>query len=228
MYICDDFQFSIRTDLTVNHNFEFETIFAEITHGMPTRVIGHVYRVTNTNEQLSINRYETILRKLATFKWDVMIGTDQNFNYLDIERHGNTRDLLSPFTTNGVIPTITKATRICHSTSTLIDNIYTKFKPSEDISSGILTVDISDHLPVFVLLGKPTQTKRIPKVITYRPMDETKIQNMVNYLDNHSWASLDVENVDDANDTFTKTINYALDRFAPKKTHIEILLENTG
>jgi hypothetical protein len=60
--------------------------------------------------------------------------------------------------------------------------------------------------------------KRIPKVITYRPMDETKIQNMVNYLDNHNWASLDVDNVDDANDTFTKTINYALDRFAAKKT----------
>jgi len=69
-----------------------------------------------------------------------------------------------------------------------------------------------------VLLGKPTQTKRIPKVITYRPIDETKIQNMANYLDNHNWASLDVENVDDANDSFTNTIIYALDWFAPNKT----------
>ena len=107
MYICDDFQFSIRTDFTVNHNLEFETIFAEITHGMHTLVIGEVYRVPNTNEQLSINRYETILRKLSTFNGDVMIGTDQNLNYLDIERHGNTRDLLNLFITNGFIPTIT-------------------------------------------------------------------------------------------------------------------------
>ena len=122
------------------------------------------------------------------------------------------------FITNGFTPTITKATRICHSTSTLIDNIYTKSNPNENISSGILIVDISDHLPVFVLLGKLTQTKRIPKVITYRPIDETKIQNMANYLDNYNWSSLDVENVDDANDSFTNTINYASDRFARNTT----------
>ena len=205
MYICDNYQFSIRT---VIHILEFETILAEITHGMHKLVIGEVYRVPNTNEQLSSNRYETILRKLLIFNGDVMIGTDQNFNYLNVERHGNTRDLLNLFITNGFIPTITKATRICHSTSTLIDNIYTKSNPNENISSGILIVDISDHLPVFVLLGKLTQTKRIPKVITYRPIDETKIHNMANYLDKHNWASLDVENVVDENDSFTNTINY--------------------
>jgi len=193
-------------------------MFAEITHRMHKLVVGEVYRVPNTNEQLSSNRYETILRKLLIFNGDVMIGTDQNFNYLNVERHGNTRDLLNLFITNGFISTITKATRICHSTSTLIDNIYTKFKLNEDISSGILTVDISAHLTVFVLLDKPIKTKRIPKVITYRPIDETKIQNMANYLDNHNRASLDVENVDDANDSFTNTMNYALDRFAPNKT----------
>jgi len=41
---------------------------------------------------------------------------------------------------------------------------------------------------------------------------------MANYLDNYNWASVDVENVDDANDSFTNTINYALDRFASNKT----------
>ena len=80
MYSCDNFQFSLRTDLTVNHIFEFETIFTEITHGMHKPVIGEVYRVPNANEQLSINRYETILSKLSTFNVDIMIGTNQNFN----------------------------------------------------------------------------------------------------------------------------------------------------
>jgi len=67
-----------------------------------------------------------------------------------------------------------------------------------------LTVDIFG----FVLLGKPIKTKRIPKIVTYRPIDETKIHNMANYLDKHNWASLDVENVVDENDSFTNTINY--------------------
>jgi len=218
MYICDNFHIFICTDLTVNHILEFEMIFAEITYSMHKLVIGEVYRDPNTNEYLLIYRYETILCKLSTFNRDVVIGTDQNFNYLEIEHHRSTRDLLNLFITNGFVPTITKTIRICHSTSTLIDNIYTKFNPNENISSGILTVDISDDLPVFVLLGKPTRTKRIPKLITYRPIDETKIQNTANYLDNHNWASLDVENVDDANDSFTNTMNYALDWFAPNKT----------
>jgi len=60
MYICDHFQFSIHTDLTVNRILEFETVFAENTHGMQKLAIGEVCRVPNTNEQLSINRYETM------------------------------------------------------------------------------------------------------------------------------------------------------------------------
>ena len=101
MYMFDNFLFSIRTDLTVNHILERETIFAEITHGMHKLVIGEMYIVPNTNEQLSINRYETSLRKLSTFNGDVMIGTDQNFNYLEIECHGNNRDLFNLFCAPG-------------------------------------------------------------------------------------------------------------------------------
>jgi hypothetical protein len=57
MYIRDNFQFSIRTVLTVNDILEFETIFAEITQGMHRLVIGEVHIVFNTNEEGSINRY---------------------------------------------------------------------------------------------------------------------------------------------------------------------------
>ena len=166
------------------------TIFAEVSSGKDKIIVGEIYRVPNTNEKLSIQSYENILQKLAHFNGDVIIGTDENFNYLDIERHGNTQDLLNLFITSGFIPTITKATRICHSTATLIDNIYTKLKCNEDIISGILSVDISDHLPVFMIMGQPITTKRTPKVITYIPMDNSKITAMANYLDNYNWDSM--------------------------------------
>jgi len=65
MYITDEYQYKIREDLTINHDIEFETIFAEIRNGKDTLVIGEIYRVPNTSEQLSIQRYETILQKLS-------------------------------------------------------------------------------------------------------------------------------------------------------------------
>jgi hypothetical protein len=142
MYICDEFQFSIRDDLTINENQQFETIFAEICYGKSKIVVGEVYRVPNTNEKLSIQRYETILQKLINLNGDVIIGTDQNFNFLDTERRGNTQDILNVFITNGFIPTITKATRICHSTSTLIDNIYIKLRADDENFGNIDHVHI--------------------------------------------------------------------------------------
>ena len=48
----------------------------------------------------------------------------------------------------GYLPLITKATRITHYTSILIDHINTN-SPEKVIKSGICLADISDHLPIF-------------------------------------------------------------------------------
>ncbi|KAK2164691.1 hypothetical protein LSH36_60g03011 [Paralvinella palmiformis] len=91
--------------------------------------------------------YESIITKLDNYKHDKIIGTDQKFDYINIDQHKNTEDLFDTFITNGFLLTITKPTRIPYTSTTLIDNIYvsTKFQPH--VHSAILTVDISDHLP---------------------------------------------------------------------------------
>ena len=87
-------------------------------------LIGEIYRVPGTSAQLSIQRYQSILHIISAFNGDVMIGSDQNFNYANIDNHSPTQNLLDSFLSSGFIPTITKPTRITHNTSTLIDNIY--------------------------------------------------------------------------------------------------------
>ena len=59
-----------------------------------------------------------------------------------------------------LLPVITKPTRITSHTATLIDHIYTN--TINRLTSGIATVDISDHLPVFCLVDTPLkkQTKQ--------------------------------------------------------------------
>ena len=52
----------------------------------------------------------------------------------------------------GVMPLITKATRITDHTATLIDHIYTNLL-EKIINAAICTTDITDHLPVFCTIA---------------------------------------------------------------------------
>lgn len=117
----------------------------------------------------------------------VMIDTDQNINYLEIERHSRTRDLLDIFVSSGFLTTETLPTRITHNTSTLIDNIYIKCKHYDEFVSGIISVDISDHLSLFTFVEQHRHTKSPPKRIIYRPVDEIKLTNIQNYLNSVVW-----------------------------------------
>ena len=126
---------------------EFESIIIELNNKKHNLIVGEIYRIPNTNEQTSIERYEQIIKNLHTHKGDIIIGTDQNFNLLNTSCHNNTLQLLNTYITAGYIPTITKPTRITYNTSALIDNIYIKTKHFEKVTSGIVKTDISDHLP---------------------------------------------------------------------------------
>ena len=61
---------------------------------------------------------------------NVIIGTNQNLDYLKVNSHKNTQDLLCTFLNNGLVPTITLPTRIAttgntnKTVRTLIDNLY--------------------------------------------------------------------------------------------------------
>jgi len=127
----------LSNDFAINVDSDFESIFVKITDKTHKLIVGEVYRVPNTHEITSIERYESIIQKLDNYSGDVLIGTDQHFNYINVHGHKNTSQLLDAFISSGYIPTITKPTRITHSTSTLIDNIYICKK---------------NHLKIFILV----------------------------------------------------------------------------
>ena len=97
-----------------------------------------------------------------------MISTDQNFNLINVERHDKKLALLNIFITCDFFPTITIPTKISHVTSTLIDNIYVKLSDRHEVSSGVITTHISDHLPVFNFIGKQQIKKLDDKIVKYR------------------------------------------------------------
>ena len=82
----------------------------------------------------------------------MIISTDENLD-LKTNKHKNTANFLETNFAAGLTPTITKPTRITHSSATLIDNIYISNGFCNDTSSAILLSDISDHFLCLCLIG---------------------------------------------------------------------------
>ena len=127
---------------------------------------------------------------------DTIIGTDQNFDLIKLEKHKHTADLLEHWIFSGLIPTITSPTRVTHCSSTLIDNIYINFKQDfHNMHSGILLHDISDHFPIFMLVCRMNKNKKKPLQINTRSLDDQKLDKLDFFLD---WSELNQYNTDDA------------------------------
>ena len=78
------------------------------------------------------------------------IPGDMNINLLKHHTHHQTGRYLNMPYSHDLLPVISQPTRITNHTATLIDHIYTNRVNS--LVSGILTIDISDHLPVFCMV----------------------------------------------------------------------------
>ena len=85
MYISTEFNYKERPDLSVNVDGEFESIIAEINdkHGKHNLILGEIYRIPGTNEIESGARFDKIITSISQTKNDIIIGTDQNFDYIN-------------------------------------------------------------------------------------------------------------------------------------------------
>ena len=66
--------------------------------------------------------------------------------------HGPTSDFLEKFIVGGFYPNVSLPTRLMDTTATLIDNIMTKNREAR-METGLVTVRVSDHLPIFAFSG---------------------------------------------------------------------------
>ena len=219
IYINNKFNYNIRSDLSIFKSGKFESIFIELKSSDHKAIIGEIYRVPNTSEVESIQNYETILKQIQNYKHTKIIGTDQNFNYLQIKNNKHIEDLLNVFITNGLIPTISKPTRITHKTATLIDNLYISAKNNTRVKSGVLCTNISDHLPIFTLLGNapshnPTNNNT---TIKKRVFNDVAKENITNDLTDINWDFLHNLDVNDAYNSFITKLGIIIDTHAPEK-----------
>ena len=88
-----------------------------------------------------------------------------NINFLKFNEHTQTEEFLDMLYANNILPIITTPTRLTYDTATLTDHTYTNCL--QNFTAGILTVDITDHLPIFRLFRtQPTRNNSNKKMFS--------------------------------------------------------------
>ena len=98
IYINNDYQFKARDDLSTFVDGEFATIFVGIKSKPNNLIIGEVYRVPNTSDELSIKQCDDKITKVLANKHnDAILASDHNYDYFKINHHKYTSEFFDTF-----------------------------------------------------------------------------------------------------------------------------------
>ena len=123
-------------------------------------IVGSLYRPPNSKEGIIVNELTELSNKIKSEKKELILGMDHNLDLLKSAEHKMTQNFLDSLLDQDIPPTITRPTRITHSTATLIDNIFVSNNLYWDFESSLILNDISDHLPVLTLLKQTKFTDK--------------------------------------------------------------------
>ena len=145
---------------------------------------------------------------------------DYNIDLLKYEHNCATRMFLDMMYSHGLYPLINKPTRITQFTATIIDNVFTNNITHETVN-GIITTDISDHLPVFTMCNgifeKHTTTCK-SKFKRVRQISDTRIADLNLDLSGQNWDCIMSSNdVHTSYKTFVNLFTNLYDKHRPCK-----------
>lgn len=212
LYIDSSIEYKRRHDLeSVFDACDAEVVCVEIPgkqYNTKPIIVAEMYRPPNT----SVNDFITCMDQLLSCinsegKLSYLMG-DYNINLINVNQHEQTAAFVNGMFSHSFIPLIDRPTRITPYSATLIDHIYTNTIKLLDrkTSSGVLCINVSDHLPVFHmhdLCNQSTMCKKVnPKM--ERPVINTRtLGNLKDKLCNQDWSEVIAsENVNKAYETF--------------------------
>ena len=187
IYVNDCLEYTIRHELCKMTPY-IESVFIEISRSNQQNVIvGCIYRPPNTDPNLFNVDVLTMLRLFGNEKNRLMlIAGDFNLDLLRYDSHAPTSDFLHNMMSYSLFPSIRSPTRITDQSATLIDNIFINFT-NGDFDSAVIYNDISDHLPIGLLLNeKCTRNKKINSV-KVRVFTQEPTNNFLGHLSSTSW-----------------------------------------
>ena len=146
----------------------------------------------------------------------ILLG-DFNINLLNFESHNKTNIFLDDIISNGVIPLITKPTRITDHSATLIDHINTNMT-EHNITSGIVITDIADHFGTFCVIENK-RSHRKATATCFQSFTESNIDKFKEVLQNADYSTIyNTTTVNDAYKNYICIFQSAYETIFPIKT----------
>ena len=186
--------------------------------------IGNIYRLPlYTSDDLTkfIDEHTQLLHELRLRSKTVYLCEDYNIDLLKIDSNEKFSTFYENTTSVGIVPKITLPTRICETTSTLIDNIYTNVIDKSH-TSGILITPISDHQMYFCTMNENfDRSKNAQKYVEVEFCNQEnmdKFKNEVANADLYNKLDLDIDTDPNYNyEIFSKHLQAAKSKHIPKK-----------
>ena len=152
-------------------------------------LVSSMYRPPNTDIPTFLASYNSIICSMKKERPNgIVVGLDHNLDFLKAHSHSQTNDFIQYNLDLGMMPVITRPTRITKSSATLIDNIIVSQNFCGRYVGSILVNDMSDHLPTICVINTFTALGREKATITSR---DTRPKNMIalkTQLFNHDWT----------------------------------------
>ena len=159
--------------------YESMWVKVEVSKGQ-FKIIGNVYRPNSAplaDLGRAITNHKYIIECLKANKsyknCEIQILSDFNVNLLNFAQHDLTNTYLESMFSLGLLPVITRPTRVHHTSATLIDHIFSSNKLKGYIA-GIIISSLSDHFPTFYIEECKT-VKISPKPFKTRIINEKTI-----------------------------------------------------
>ena len=172
-----------------------------------------LYRHPNSKLSDFQSSFEKAIENLNKQKLIYYLCGDFNIDLLQSDTKTVIKNYSDMLFSLGCLPLIKYPTRIAHSSATLIDHFYSN-SITQKTTSHILTEDISDHLPIVLLLSN-TNHKTIEQNIIVRDTKNFNTENFLIELSENLNIFYNNCTVDEQFERFFDIFNITLSKHAP-------------
>ena len=205
-----------RPDLHVE-SIHLEDIVVELKTDRDILLVSG-YRPPNANYNVFIKEYISLLKELNKLKQHkIIMDIDRNLDLLKAHLHKQTNQFLEKNLELDLVPSISKPTRITRKTATLIDNVLISQSLHAQIHPHLIIEDISDHLPILIILKDLNKSVRGNNLIKSRNLNTSNLEKIGDDIRRHDWKTLlSNNNASQGFTTFHKILCDTIDKHAPE------------
>ena len=162
---------------------------------------------------------ECIESMFSRIEGSIYICGDVNIDLLNYYLNNKKKIFFQKMVSMSLFPLINQPTRITNQCHSIIDNIYTN-SINENIISGVIIADISDHFPIFSILQKDIHKKETEQFFNLRANSEENICKLNCLLALESWHLVfGANNVNDSYYAFIDIFMRHYNHCCPMKEH---------